>query len=517
MNGGASGFAGRGFTGDTAVRARARYFSVHPERPPAWFMPLGGLARRQRKPESAHEKYPPVPQCLENPTSAAVPALPVVPEPGCADGVGAAVAAKKGRVLLLDDDPAFRDIIHDFLSEEGYTVTAVKSGVEGIREVLAGDFTVILCDLMMPGLSGDMFYRAVEQSRPHLCERFVFMSGHRGETRANGFIKSVHGYILQKPFQLQGLADSIALAEVRATYKSVFAFDAIAPVDAPFQAPAAPDWLEIPPGGSPAVPLAKSRRLSPKKRLRRREGGNDDPAPARHEEQRPPPGLAGESQKSVAGLARKPGSGIENATGQGLSDQLERDRRSKRALLTLLAVLALVAGPLGTWYVKLAQRDVVLSVEASRLHGEWANVSAALSDASSMRRVHQATVQQVVRIEQEREEPSWVPVIRSVVTCAGPGILLREVRGREISGDARAWKLQVGGISTGVAPRRGADYFREALQGHLERAFPGRVSTKFEQLDDLPAAALARPDERRGSFTVSATIDFAGRTPAEVK
>ena len=83
------------------------------------------------------------------------------------------------RVLLLEDDAAFGEIMGDFLRESGFEVVTVINGVEGVHKVLASDFEVSLCDMMMPTLPGDMFFRAVERMRPHLCDRFVFMTGHQ--------------------------------------------------------------------------------------------------------------------------------------------------------------------------------------------------------------------------------------------------------------------------------------------------------------------------------------------------
>src|SRR4051812_34092435 len=54
------------------------------------------------------------------------------------------------RILLLEDDPAFKEIMTDFLTENGYNVVGVQNGVEGVHQVLAGDFEVILCDMLMP-------------------------------------------------------------------------------------------------------------------------------------------------------------------------------------------------------------------------------------------------------------------------------------------------------------------------------------------------------------------------------
>ena len=119
------------------------------------------------------------------------------------------------KVLLVDDDPTFQEIMRDFLIESGYDVIAVQNGVEGVHEVLASDFEVILCDMMMPTLPGDMFYRAVERMRPHLCQRFVFMTGHRGNQKVNDFIKLVQGTILTKPFKVDDLLELIAFVQVR--------------------------------------------------------------------------------------------------------------------------------------------------------------------------------------------------------------------------------------------------------------------------------------------------------------
>ncbi len=119
------------------------------------------------------------------------------------------------RILMLEDDAAFGEIMGDFLRESGFAVETVVNGVEGVHKVLAGDFEVILCDMMMPTLPGDMFFRAVERMRPHLCDRFVFMTGHRGNQKVNEFIESVNGTILTKPFHVDDLLEMVAFIEVR--------------------------------------------------------------------------------------------------------------------------------------------------------------------------------------------------------------------------------------------------------------------------------------------------------------
>ncbi len=127
------------------------------------------------------------------------------------------------KILLVEDDPAFQEIMKEFLTEVGYEVVAVQNGVQGVHEVLASDFEVILCDMMMPTLPGDMFYRAVERMRPHLCQRFVFMTGHRGNPKVNDFIQTVRGTVLTKPFHIDDVLEMIAFVQVRVAIESAIA------------------------------------------------------------------------------------------------------------------------------------------------------------------------------------------------------------------------------------------------------------------------------------------------------
>jgi CheY-like chemotaxis protein len=113
------------------------------------------------------------------------------------------------RILILEDEIEFSAIVKDLLQSRGYAVTCVGSGVEGFKCVIAEDFDVILCDLLMPNLPGDMFYLAVEKTKPKLCKRFIFISGHRANPRWEAFIKKINGIILWKPFPMADLLAAI--------------------------------------------------------------------------------------------------------------------------------------------------------------------------------------------------------------------------------------------------------------------------------------------------------------------
>lgn len=113
------------------------------------------------------------------------------------------------RILMLEDEAEFSAIVKDLLQSHGHVVTCVGSGTEGFKCVMAGDFDVILCDLLMPTLPGDMFYLAVEKTKPKLCKRFIFISGHRANPRWEAFIQKINGVILWKPFPMADLFAAI--------------------------------------------------------------------------------------------------------------------------------------------------------------------------------------------------------------------------------------------------------------------------------------------------------------------
>ncbi|MDD5138935.1 MAG: response regulator [Verrucomicrobiales bacterium] len=116
---------------------------------------------------------------------------------------------KTKSILILEDDAALAFILKEALENQRYVVTVVPNGAEGLKKIMAGDYSVILCDMVMPNFPGDMFYLAVERVRPQLCNRFIFMTGHQGDRKIEQFIRSIRGLMLWKPFEMHVLFDAI--------------------------------------------------------------------------------------------------------------------------------------------------------------------------------------------------------------------------------------------------------------------------------------------------------------------
>jgi CheY-like chemotaxis protein len=112
-------------------------------------------------------------------------------------------------VLLVDDDTELAETLKELLEGYNFVVTVVGNGVEAFREIMALDFDVIICDLLMPKMPGDMFYLAVQKTKPHLSRRFLFVTGHADNPKVDSFLKSIDGLTMRKPVRTEDLVRMI--------------------------------------------------------------------------------------------------------------------------------------------------------------------------------------------------------------------------------------------------------------------------------------------------------------------
>ncbi len=113
------------------------------------------------------------------------------------------------KVLLLEDRNDFQEVIRDYLASCSYQVTSVNSGIEGLRKIMESGFDLILCDMMMPQMGGEMFYWAVTRVRPATRQRFIFFTGHKNNPTLEFFFRRVNATVLYKPFKLSVLDSAI--------------------------------------------------------------------------------------------------------------------------------------------------------------------------------------------------------------------------------------------------------------------------------------------------------------------
>ncbi|MGZ3416298.1 MAG: ATP-binding protein [Polyangiales bacterium] len=115
----------------------------------------------------------------------------------------------RGRVLVIDDEPRLLSVLTTMISEHHEVVTMADARVALDRLRTDDSFDVILCDLMMAGMTGMDLYDALRSSRPGLERRMVFMTGGTFTARAREFLSSTPQRWLEKPFEMERLLDVI--------------------------------------------------------------------------------------------------------------------------------------------------------------------------------------------------------------------------------------------------------------------------------------------------------------------
>lgn len=101
------------------------------------------------------------------------------------------------KILLIDDDEELCELVGEYLSVEGFEVSAVHDGESGLRKALAGSYDLLILDVMLPKLNGfDVLRRLRETS-----DVAVLMLTARGEDmeRIVGLEIGADDY-LSKPF-----------------------------------------------------------------------------------------------------------------------------------------------------------------------------------------------------------------------------------------------------------------------------------------------------------------------------
>ena len=118
-------------------------------------------------------------------------------------------APSTGKVLLVDDDLAVRDIAHRMLVRRGCDIVAAADGFDAMslcREI-GHDLSFVLLDLSMPGLDGDLVYRGLREKWPRLP--VVLMSGYASERVGDLLRGDERAHFLQKPFTMAELAHAM--------------------------------------------------------------------------------------------------------------------------------------------------------------------------------------------------------------------------------------------------------------------------------------------------------------------
>ena len=124
------------------------------------------------------------------------------------------VRGPKVRVLVVDDEPSICKALTMALTREGYDVIAAQNGDTALSVARSEHVDVMLIDLRIPDMRGDVIFEVAASHQPHLRYQTLFMTGDITE-RAHKLIAACKCHFLRKPFDLRDMTDAIAALSPR--------------------------------------------------------------------------------------------------------------------------------------------------------------------------------------------------------------------------------------------------------------------------------------------------------------
>jgi signal transduction histidine kinase len=124
--------------------------------------------------------------------------------------VVASAATRRAKILVIDDDELVLNAARRILAPH-HDVSAIARAQEALDRVEKGEwFDVVLCDVLMPEMTGMALHEALVRRAPEQAGRVVFMTGGAFTPAAREFLEQVRQPLLDKPFEAAAL---LALVE----------------------------------------------------------------------------------------------------------------------------------------------------------------------------------------------------------------------------------------------------------------------------------------------------------------
>lgn len=118
-------------------------------------------------------------------------------------------ARRRGKILMIDDEPVILSILARALGAHHDCVTTTKAH-EALERVRAGErFDLILCDLMMPAMDGRELYTELERIAPEQAHKMVFLTGGAYTPPLQAFLAGISNERINKPFDVAYLKSTV--------------------------------------------------------------------------------------------------------------------------------------------------------------------------------------------------------------------------------------------------------------------------------------------------------------------
>ena len=114
------------------------------------------------------------------------------------------------RILLVDNEQDILDILARVLRSAGYHADMAKDGQQALAQVSRRDYDLIISNIRMPVMGGEVFYHQLCASYPHLSKRVIFCTGDIANVSTRRFLNATGAPVIFKPFQLRTVLDVVS-------------------------------------------------------------------------------------------------------------------------------------------------------------------------------------------------------------------------------------------------------------------------------------------------------------------
>lgn len=118
-------------------------------------------------------------------------------------------------VLVVDDEPAIREMMAEALVDRGARVETAASGREALEILARASVDVVVLDVRMPEMGGTEFWTQVSRTNPALAQRTVFCTGDVVTEEVRAFLEGTGCPVVSKPFELGQFFDAVVRAASR--------------------------------------------------------------------------------------------------------------------------------------------------------------------------------------------------------------------------------------------------------------------------------------------------------------
>jgi DNA-binding response OmpR family regulator len=108
------------------------------------------------------------------------------------------IEASNIRVLCVEDEQFISELYERAMVKAGYDVTTVRSGKDALREILSGNYDIVLLDIMIPDILGVDVLQRIRHDAPHLKSKIIIATNLEQDDETREAIeKQADGYIIK--------------------------------------------------------------------------------------------------------------------------------------------------------------------------------------------------------------------------------------------------------------------------------------------------------------------------------